>query len=367
MEIVSVLKNLVVPSIVIFSTSEGIWGGSQTFNQSLCKYLTAHQMEAVLATSSPALYSCKTLRTAPISNRMGRIWIALTLAWAMRRSGSKAVILDDLSGLWLAPIFYLLGLRVISVLHLELRRRDKWGFGYSWVSFHILRLSSFFIHRTFSVGQANVEIFPRPVDFIGNFVADEFFDESLQEPKRYDLGAVSRLSPEKNLPLLLQLVRRLNEVAYRPINCIVAGDGTELESLTRLVAELGLQSNVTFHPWVASEKVPATMDQIRCFVITSHTEGFATTLLESHARGLPCIVRDTAGYCPTFVTGYGNKTGLVFKDSDLDDEMFLQSVMTLIDSHEIYRPHCVSKAALFSSSSVLENIKRTIVEQLEAS
>ena len=346
--------------VVILSTSEGIWGGSQVFNESLCRYLEKQGFDAILATSCPELYACRSLELESIGNRTDRARVAFKLAVRMRRVGAKAVILDDLSGLWLAPIFRLFGLKVFSILHIQLKRRDRWGFGHNWISFKLLQLSSRFVHHTFSIGRANVESFPIPVEFIGNFVGPSFFDGSSTKSKRFDLGTVARLSPEKNLSLLLHLVAGLNKTSTRPIRCAIVGDGPDKEELFQLSKELDLSKLVKFLPWGSQSEVRNVLDEIRCFAITSRHEGFATTILESHARGLPALVTNTSGFCPEFVSGYGHSTGLVFDEKDVDSVSTLESILSLIDAHEIYRSQCISKAALFSESIVLEKIVRQV-------
>lgn len=353
------------PRVVILSTSEGIWGGSQIFNGGLCNYLAAHELDAVLATPRADLYSCPTTTIGSIAGRLDRFLVALSLAKEMKKTGAQAVILDDLSGLWLAPVFRLFGLRVFAILHLQLKKKDKWGHGHSRLSFQLLRISSLFVHHLFSVGKANVDVFPKAVEFIGNYVPDSFFVETLDKRKIYDLGAVTRLASQKNLGLLLHLVANLNKVSLRPISCAVVGEGPEKDSLTELATQLNLSECVTFLPWATRESVPSVLDQMRCFAITSRHEGFATTLLESHARGVPAIVTETSGFCPEFVTGYGHPTGIVFAETDVDSEAFLSSVLSLIDSYRSYENHCISKASEFSQSNVLGRIERRLKEHLD--
>ncbi len=355
------------PRVIILSTSEGIWGGSQIFNESLCHFLGAKQIDVMLATSNPNLYSCKTFKIASVSHRFDRVAVALSLARLMRANGQRLVILDDLSGLWLAPIFRLFRIRVFSILHLELKRRDQWGFGHDWISFHLLRLSARFAEHLFSVGKSNTERFPVAVEFIGNFVPSNFFEEKRNREKRFDLGTICRLAPEKNLELFLHLVSNLNRKSTRPIVAVVVGDGTEKESLMELAEQLDIQRVLTFVPWIERNEVPAMLDQTRCFAITSHHEGFATSLLESHARGLPALVTSSSGYCPEFVSGFDHATGLIFEPSDVWDDSFLDSSLGVIESHENYRSHCVSKAAQFTESIVLGKVESKIRQYFESS
>ena len=348
--------------VVVLSTSEGILGGSQIFNQSLCHYLETQGFEATLATANPEMYSCKTYKVDSIRKRTDRVWVAFKLALEIREIGCRAVVLDDLSGLWLAPIFRLFGFKVFSILHLQLKKRDKWGFGHNLVSFHLLRLSSRVLHHAFSVGNANVEIFPIPVEFIGNFVGVNFFSVPRRKQKKFDLGTVSRLSPEKNLGLLLHLVASLSRTSARAISCVIVGDGPDKEFLVQLAEQLDLSKNVTFLPWTPRSELPGVLDEIRCFAITSRHEGFPTTILESHARGLPALVTKTSGFCPSFVNGFGLPTGFVFDEDDLGSFSVLKSIHSMIDRHESYESFCISKAAKFSESIVLGRVSHRLKE-----
>ena len=345
-----------LPAVVLFSSSQGVWGGSQAFNEGLCNFLGARGIGSAIATASPDLYSCNTVKIPSNRRPVWRLAVSVALAISMKRDGSKVVVLDDLSGIWLAPVFRLFGFTVLSILHLELKRKDKMGFGYNWIPFQMLRFGSRFAHTTFSVGTANISAFPVEVSFLGNFVPPYFFEAPNKVQKTYDMGAICRLSPEKDLTLLLKIVANLKKHSGRPVGCLIAGDGPEKKVLVATAAQLGLRGDVHFVPWTPRKEAVPLFDQIRCFGITSHHEGFPTTLLESHARGIPALVADTSGFCPEFVSGYGEPTGLVFSRSDIEKKPFLDSLMSLIDSSEDFRSDCVSKATKFSESYVLGRI-----------
>ena len=355
-------KNPDSPCLIIFSTSEAIWGGSQIFNEGLCNYLNSKGLSAILATSSPDLYSCETHKIDSIRDQKSRILVAFELVRTMRSIGARAVILDDLSGVWLAPLFRLYGIKVLSILHLQLKRRDKFGFGHNWASFHLIRFSSIFVHHAFSVGKDNVRVFPVSVEFIGNAVPEVSFQRAVERKKKFDLGGVSRLTAEKNLTLLIELVNNLNKISRRPISCVIVGEGPEKENLIKRTDQLGLRDFVTFSPWVQRDEIFGVFDQIRCFAMTSHHEGFATALLESHARGLPAVVSNTSGFGPEFVTRYGQPTGLVFDQKDVEDTVFLNSLLSMINTSETYRHNCIAKAAQFSEEIVFGQVERKISE-----
>jgi len=85
--------------------------------------------------------------------------------------------LNDLSTLWLAPIFKMYGYNVISLLHLYLQKRTENLFGHSLFEYYLLKFTSKFCDNIFSVGKNNQEVFGKDrVKFIGNYVPDWFFD-----------------------------------------------------------------------------------------------------------------------------------------------------------------------------------------------
>jgi glycosyltransferase involved in cell wall biosynthesis len=276
-------------------------------------------------------------------------------------------VLNDLSSLWLAPVFRAFGLRVVSLLHLYLQRRNAAGLGHGALQYRLLRLSSRFAHCVFSVNKENVDTFPVKVEFVGNFISDWFFEVPKVDDEIYDLGLIARLSPQKNVLLFVQLVEKLNQRSHRPINAVIVGKGEEELRVRHEIRRLNMQGRIEVRPWVERAELPRIFDQLRCFAITSHHEGFAMTLLEAHARGVPAISTRTAGYCAEFVEAFGEHTGLVFEREDMNSDAFFERLHNLIDNSEHYRSACIRKAKQFSEDSVLGRIREGIVALLEGS
>lgn len=102
------------------------------------------------------------------------------------------------------------------------------------------------------------------------------------------IGTVAALRREKNLPRLLEAFRIVR--AHQPCQLIIAGDGTERESLERKVFELGLERDVTFTGYRSdTERVYAALD---VFALSSDTEQMPTSVLEAMAAGLPIASTD---------------------------------------------------------------------------
>ncbi len=343
-------------STCIYSPSEKIWGGGQIYIEYLCNYLNSRGVVSFVATSEPTTFSCPVREIPSVASKVDRLALVPSLVRELKKEGVSTVVLNDLSSLWLAPLFKMYGIKVVSLLHLYLQRRNAAGLGHSYIEYHLLRLASRFCNRIFSVNKNNQRSFPVRVDFVGNFISSWFFNDERTLEKKYDLGLISRLSIEKNIPLFVQLVKQLNDSVDRPIKALIVGKGAEESNIRLEVERLGLRDNITFLPWADRAELPRIYDQIKCFAITSHHEGFATTVLEAHARGVPVISTRSAGFCGDFVEGFGGKTGLVFTQKESESTQFTENLKLLIETSSDYHNLCVAKAALFSEERVLGEI-----------
>ncbi len=345
--------------ICIYSPSENIWGGGQIYIENLCRYMNNKGLATVIATSEPDSFFCRTITMPSVASKAKRLASSLTLAKTLKRSGIKVIVLNDLSSLWLAPIFKLQGFKVVSLLHLYLQKKNAAGLGHSDAEYHLLRFSSRFCNKVFSVNKENLQAFPVTVKFVGNFISPWFFGES-RATKKYDLGIISRLSNEKNIPLFINLINKLNSQSAEPIKALILGRGKEKENIIDAIEQAGLQDTIDLHDWADRKDLPKIYDSIKCFAITSHHEGFATTLLEAHARGVPAITTKSAGFCAEFVEGFGGATGISFTPQDVESSQFQQNVLSLIGQADSYFDTCINKAALFSEDEVLGKINEGI-------
>ncbi|MFQ5411805.1 MAG: glycosyltransferase family 4 protein, partial [Phycisphaerae bacterium] len=105
------------------------------------------------------------------------------------------------------------------------------------------------------------------------------------EPDAFVLTWTGRISPEKNLPLLIRSAARIR--ASKPRVCIV-GDGPERDNMIRLAREEGVEPLVSF---VGSQSnVRPYLHAADCFAFPSRSESFGGSLVEAMACGLPCVV-----------------------------------------------------------------------------
>jgi len=351
----------VIKRVLIYIPGHAQWGGAHLYIDQLCIYLNANGVSAQIVSADTSGFGCNSRKITIVASRVKRFFHSFYLAYTFKREGADSIVLNDLSSLWLAPIFRLFGLKVISLLHLYLRKKRENPQGHNLLEYHLLKLSSLFCNIIFSVNMENVKIFHyKKVEFIGNYVPEWFLNAPKNSnAKEYDFLLVARLSKQKNIPLFLKLMRELNKerVMYR---ALIVGEGEEREELEKLVNRYGLEESIVFRGWIEREELPSLYDSAKCFVISSLHEGFATTLLEAHARGLPAIVTSTSGFCVDFVQGYGGRSGLVFEEKDIYDSDFLYRVEKLLSESRNYSALCIDKARIFSQEKVLGPILKSI-------
>ena len=119
------------------------------------------------------------------------------------------------------------------------------------------------------------------------------FKHSLGLPPNVKLvGAVGRLVPIKNIPLLLEAAA-LARQEDPDIRIVIVGDGALREALEARAEALGLGQAVVFAGWRRDlASVYADLDAV---VISSHNEGTPASLIEAMATGCPVVSTRVGG------------------------------------------------------------------------
>lgn len=142
--------------------------------------------------------------------------------------------------------------------------------------------------REYDVSEAKLRVVPNGVD------TEVFRPGAGAPPEAPTLIAVSRLSDQKGLDYLLEVMRRLR--ARRPdVTLKIAGDGPERERIARRAAELGLGRSVELLGYVAHAELPRLYASSMLFLSTSVYEPFGLTTLEAMASGCPVVVSALGG------------------------------------------------------------------------
>jgi len=133
---------------------------------------------------------------------------------------------------------------------------------------------------------------------------------------------VGRVSKEKDLPLLAELMKKLSRLR-KSIHLVVVGDGPYLAEMK--MAMKGLP--VTFTGFLFDRDLAEVYASSHLFVFPSTTDTFGNVVLEAQASGLPVVVSDRGGPQENMIPG---RTGFVFPAGDVGK--CLDTVLQLIDS-----------------------------------
>ncbi len=100
-------------------------------------------------------------------------------------------------------------------------------------------------------------------------------------------GAVARLSAQKGLDLLVDLLAAVTDAAL-----VLAGDGEEREALCRQAEKLGVADRLHLLGYIAPSRVGEVYKALDVVTISSHYEGFCLTLVEAMQNRRPIIASD---------------------------------------------------------------------------
>jgi 1,2-diacylglycerol 3-alpha-glucosyltransferase len=105
---------------------------------------------------------------------------------------------------------------------------------------------------------------------------------------------VGRLSPEKNLSLLLRAFYGM-ATTYDHVRLLFVGDGPDRENLENQIKHMDISSKVYFTGMIDYKHIPSYLAACDIFVTPSSSETFGLSTIEAMAAGLPVLGMDAPG------------------------------------------------------------------------
>lgn len=138
----------------------------------------------------------------------------------------------------------------------------------------------------FGVAAARIDTIANPVPY------ERIVEQGREDPALAIDGpyaaVVSRLTPSKNIPLVLQALARLPG----GLKLVVMGQGAERPKLEALAAELGIADRVTFAGFLPNPH--AVVARAAFYVSGSNGEGFPNGQVEALSLGVPVLATNCA-------------------------------------------------------------------------
>jgi len=170
-------------------------------------------------------------------------------------------------------------------------------------------------------GNKNVVVLPQQIDW-NRFMTTERSTtilENMNIPTNFVVGFVGRLSPEKNIPILLQCAKLLPDVSF-----VIVGDGPQKGVLQKMSEGL---KNVFFLGHTTNvEDFYAAFDVL---FLPSLVEGMPLVILEAMAVGTPVVASDVGAISEVVTDGVSGC--LVWNASGVN--LFVQAINKLRDQN----------------------------------
>ena len=180
--------------------------------------------------------------------------------------------------------------------------------------------------------------------------------------KEYDIISIGRISPEKELGILLDVVKLLKN-KHKSIKVGIAGKGPDFKLLQDRIISEGLEDNIDLIGYV--EDIVEFYNSGKLFMVTSRTEGLPRTILEAMACGLPCVSSNVGDVSDAVIN---DKTGYCIENYK-DIQAYADKIDYLLDNkhREFYeklsmqaRKHMISKFSHEAAKKVWDNIFNNI-------
>jgi glycosyltransferase involved in cell wall biosynthesis len=140
---------------------------------------------------------------------------------------------------------------------------------------------------------------------------------------------VGRLCSQKNLALLLEVVKTLRDSTKAAFELRLVGDGKSESELCAVIEREKLSGWVAFRGSVPREKIVEEFAAADIFVLTSDYEGYPRVLMEAAAAALPIVTTAVSGSDEAIVDG---ETGYVVPVRARDT--FIEKLLMLFEQPE---------------------------------
>ncbi|MEM2115842.1 MAG: glycosyltransferase [Candidatus Woesearchaeota archaeon] len=196
----------------------------------------------------------------------------------------------------------------------------------------------------------------KPCIFISNGIELDkftFTQRTIKNQEEIRLLHVGRLGFEKNIDILVKMMKFLNLQKKYRFHLDIVGDGPAKASLEKLAQEMKIK-NITFHGMKLREELPEYYKKAHIFVTASTIETQGIVVLEAMATGLPVVGANKLALQDLIIDHYN---GLKAKPFDPRD--FAMKVISLVEKEDIEE---LSKNA---RKTVMEHDINTVMERFK--
>ena len=194
--------------------------------------------------------------------------------------------------------------------------------------------------------------------YIPNVVDTNFFKPTNDvKHKDFTILNIANLNSNKNHWLLISSFSKVRE-KFPNVKLRIGGEGPERENLNSLIAELGLEEEISLLGKLTRTSVLAEMQKSHIFALTSKFETFGVVLVEAMACGVP-VVSTLCGGAESIVEN--NQNGIL-----IEEALFEEGLINLIENYSKYDSKSIvlNVEKQFSNNSVISQLLTVYKDQV---
>lgn len=178
-------------------------------------------------------------------------------------------------------------------------------------------------------------------------------EQVLPKNEEWDLIFAGRLIKEKRVDLLIRSLSNVKK-SNPDINCLIVGDGPEMENLKGLARDLDLLSNLKFMGFLENvSDLFGFMKAAKVLVLPSEREGFGMVVVEANACGLPVVVVEGTMNAAVDLVQEGVNG---FITPSLKKDMELQINQALKERDKL-KTKCIESARRYDWNEIVSNLE----------
>lgn len=175
----------------------------------------------------------------------------------------------------------------------------------------------------------NVEKYTnKEIKVIYNPISDFILETNINDFDKF-IVTIGRLDKIKRFNLLIEVYKESDV----KLPLVIIGDGSEFETLSKLINSLNLEKKVFLIGSQSQQNVMNYLYNAEFFIFMSKSESFGNVILESLSVGTP-VITTNVGIVPEIIK---EENGMIFKNNYVDELRLFYSIYNNFDKHKIIK------------------------------
>lgn len=222
----------------------------------------------------------------------------------------------------------------------------------------ILKMFFFRVDRTIVLGNKIKEELlhldcKSPIFIETTIVDEQFIGNRINNSsdKNFNILFLSRIEKTKGIYEAIEIYSEITK-KYNNVQFLIAGDGSELNNIKKLVAESNIK-NVKFLGFITGKEKQELYNTSDVYLFPSYFEGMPNSVLEAMGMGLPILTTEVGGLPDFFIN---DKMGYMINLSNIDE--YIKKIIFLINNKEK-----IIEIGQFNMEYAKQNFSASIVKE----